>query len=71
MQQEAVKFNDICASLNSPKTELEANFLDLENRSFEKNLFCSAKLVLQFISFIGLRNIHKKNTDVNLKYELI
>ena len=27
--------NDICMSWNSPKTDMETNFLDLDNRSFE------------------------------------
>ena len=35
LQQEVLKFIDICVSLSSPKTELVTNFLNLENRSFE------------------------------------
>ena len=35
LQQEVLKFNDICVSWRSPKTNLETNFLYLENRSFE------------------------------------
>ena len=39
LQQEVLKFNDICVSLNSPKTDLVINFLNLENRSFENVSF--------------------------------
>ena len=35
LQEEFLKFNDICMSWNSPKTDLETNFLNLENQSFE------------------------------------
>ena len=35
LQQDVLKFNDICVSWDSPKTDMEANFLNLENRSFE------------------------------------
>ena len=31
LQQEVLKFNDICVSWSSPKTDLETNFLNLEN----------------------------------------
>ena len=37
--QEVLKFNDICVSCSSPKADLETNFLDLENRSFENASF--------------------------------
>ena len=36
LQQEVSKLNDICLSWSSPRTVLETNFLNLENRSFEK-----------------------------------
>ena len=36
-QQELLNFNDTCMS--SPKTELETNFLNLENRNFENVRF--------------------------------
>ena len=39
LQQEVLKFNDICVSWSSPKTDLETNFLNLENRSFENVSF--------------------------------
>ena len=39
LQQEFLKFNDICVSRSSPKTDLETNFLNLENRSFENVSF--------------------------------
>ena len=38
-QQEVLKFNDICVSWSSPKTDLVINFLNLENRSFENASF--------------------------------
>ena len=34
LQQEVWKFSDICVSWTFPKTDLETNFLNLENRSF-------------------------------------
>ena len=33
--QKVLKFNDICVSWSPPKTELETNFLNLENWSFK------------------------------------
>ena len=39
LQQEVLKFNDICVSWSSPKTDLVTNFLNLENRSFEIDSF--------------------------------
>ena len=35
LQQEVLKFNDICVSWSSPKTDVATNFLNPENRSFE------------------------------------
>ena len=35
LQQEVLKFNDICVSWSSLKTGPETNFLNLENRSLE------------------------------------
>ena len=39
LQQEVLKFNDICVSWSSPKSDLETNFLNFEyvalNQSFE------------------------------------
>ena len=35
LQQEVLKFNDICMSWSSQKSDLETNFLNSENRSFE------------------------------------
>ena len=35
LQQEVLKFNDICVSWSSPITDLVTNLLNLENRSFE------------------------------------
>ena len=39
LQQEVLKFNDICVIWSSPKTDLVINLLDLENRSFENVSF--------------------------------
>ena len=38
LQQDVLKFNDICASWSSPETEQGTNILNLENRSFENFL---------------------------------
>ena len=35
LQQEVLKFNDICVILSPPKADLETNFLTLESRNFE------------------------------------
>ena len=35
LQQEALKFNDICVSWNSPLTDPVTKFINPENRSFE------------------------------------
>ena len=37
--QQVLKFNNICVSYSSPKTDLVTNFLDLENRNFENVSF--------------------------------
>ena len=39
LQQEVLNFNDICVSWSSSKTDVEINFLDLENRMFENATF--------------------------------
>ena len=39
LQQEVLKFNDTCVSWSSPKTNLETNILNIENRSFENVSF--------------------------------
>ena len=39
LQQEILKFIDICVSRSSPKPDLETNFLSLGNRSFESISF--------------------------------
>ena len=38
LQQEVLKFSDICVSWSSPKTELVINFLKPENRIFDNIL---------------------------------
>ena len=35
LQREVLKFNDICVSWSSPKTDLVSNFSNPENQSFE------------------------------------
>ena len=35
LQQEALKFNDICVIWSSSKTDMETNFLNLENQNFD------------------------------------
>ena len=35
LQLEVLKFSDICVSWSSPKTGLEAKFINLQNRNFE------------------------------------
>ena len=39
LQQEVLKFNGNFVSWSSPETDLETNFLNLENRSFENISF--------------------------------
>ena len=39
LQQEVSKFNDVCVSWSSPKSDLQTNILNLENRSFENVSF--------------------------------
>ena len=39
LQEEVLKFNDIWVSWSSPKTDLETNLLNLENRSLENVSF--------------------------------
>ena len=38
-QQEVLKFDNMCMSWSSPKTDLETNFLNLQYRSFKKVSF--------------------------------
>ena len=42
LQQEVLKFNDICVSWSSPKTDLDINFLNLENRSLRTSVFLNS-----------------------------
>ena len=39
LQEEFLKFNDICVSWSFPTTDLETNILNLENRGFENVIF--------------------------------
>ena len=69
MQQEVLKFNDMCVGWSSPNTDLVANFLNLENQIIEnvsfsvlelfKYIIDISLLVNLFISFTGLRNIYQ------------
>ena len=61
LQQEVLKFNDICVSWSSPETELVTKFLNSENRSFENVSIVTFKQILViplldslFISFLNL-----------------
>ena len=62
LQQEVLKFNDICLSWSSLKADVVISFLNLENRSFEnvsfsRDLFSMVTFKKIFdISF--LKNIH-------------
>ena len=42
LQQEVLKFNDIWVSWSSPKTDLETNFVDVENQSLSTSLFVNS-----------------------------
>ena len=57
MQQGVLKFNDICVSLSLTKSELEKNFLNLENQSFENVTIFS----LQTIS-VNIRHFFTNHT---------
>ena len=60
-QQEVLKFNDICVSWGSLKTDTVLNFPNIENRSFENvlrkyltffyNLFISILNLFVFLTF--------------------
>ena len=47
--QNCWKFSDICVSCSSSKTDLESNFLNLENRSF-----AYAKVLRKYLRFLYL-----------------
>ena len=49
LQQEFLKFNDIWASWSSPKTGMEKDFPNLENRSFENVNFSQEKLLIKYL----------------------
>ena len=45
LQQEVLKFNNICMIWSSPKTDLVTNLLDLENREVSRtSVFLSSNL---------------------------
>ena len=54
LQQGVLKFNDICISWSSPKTNLVTTVLNVENRSFENVIFDIPLLNNLFISFLNL-----------------
>ena len=65
LRQEVWRFNDICVGWSFPQTDLETNFLNLENRSFEflvtfKQIFGILLPIILFISVTELKNILKK-----------
>ena len=43
LQQEVLKFYDICIRWSFPKTEMKEKFLNLENRSFGMSVFLHSK----------------------------
>ena len=51
LQQKVWKFNDICVSWSSLKTNLEMNFLNFENRIFENVIW---KLLGKYLTFLYL-----------------
>ena len=64
LQEEVLKFNDICVSWSCPKTGLETNFLNLNNWSIEKVKFFSVvtfNLINLFISLIKLKRTSIKH----------
>ena len=44
LQQEVLKFNDICVSWSSPKTDQAINFSNLHHRSFENISFPNSNI---------------------------
>ena len=74
LPKEVLKFNDIYTGWSPPKTDLETKFSNLENWECQ---FLSVETISAdnwhsffinlFISVIDLRNIHQRNTGVNLK----
>ena len=74
LPKEVLKFNDIYTGWCLPKIDLETKFSNLENWECQ---FLSVETISAdnwhsffinlFISVIDLRNIHQRNTGVNLK----
>ena len=65
-----LKFNIICMSWSYAITDLETNFLNLKNWSFQNISFCQLSKHLTFLYFFNwtnehLLNIHQKNTGVS------
>ena len=54
LQQEVLKFNEICVSWSSSKTDLVRNFLNLENRSFENVSFSQQYRLSKYLPFLYL-----------------
>ena len=54
LQQEVFEFSDICVSWSSAKTDLETNFLNLRNRSFENVSFSQSHFVSKCLTFLYL-----------------
>ena len=52
LQQEVSKFNDICNSWSSRKTELKTNILNLGNRNFENISFFRRNYLNKYLKFI-------------------
>ena len=54
LQQEVLKFNDICVSWSSQKNDKEKNFLNLENRRFWERQFFLIVLLSKCLTFLYL-----------------
>ena len=54
LQWKGLKFSDVCVSWISPKIDLEINFLDLGNRSFENVSFPQQQLLSKYLTFLYL-----------------
>ena len=52
LQQELLKFNDICVNWSYPKTHLVTNFLNPQNRSFENVSIVTSSKCLTFLHLI-------------------
>ena len=54
VQQEFLKFNDICVNWRPPKTDLETNVLNLENQSLEYITFSEGYVLSKYLTLLYL-----------------